>query len=65
MASVYKTLSGAEKEEKETGVQRNKQRVLILVRIHARRKPRPMLMIARVQEVLLSVTDICYRTCTR
>jgi ribosome biogenesis protein BRX1 len=30
MASVYKTLSGAEKEEKETGEKRNKQRVLIL-----------------------------------
>lgn len=65
MASVYKTLSGAEKEEKETGVQRNKQRVLILVRFHARRKPTPMLMIVRVQEVLLSVTDTCCRTCTR
>lgn len=31
MASVYKTLSGAEKEDKDVGVKRNKQRVLILV----------------------------------
>lgn len=31
MASVYKTLSGADKEEKDIGVKRNKQRVLILV----------------------------------
>jgi hypothetical protein len=65
MASVYKTLSGAEKEEKDTGERRNKQRVLILVRIHARRKLIPMLMIARVQEVLPSDTDICCKTCTR
>lgn len=31
MASVYKTLSGADKDERETGEKRNKQRVLILV----------------------------------
>ncbi|EOA89370.1 Ribosome biogenesis protein brx1 [Exserohilum turcicum] len=30
MASVYKTLSGTDKDEKDTGVKRNKQRVLIL-----------------------------------
>jgi hypothetical protein len=65
MASVYKTLSGAEKDEKETGEKRNKQRVLILVRIHAPRKVRPMLIISRVQEALPSDTDICYKTCTR
>jgi hypothetical protein len=65
MASVYKTLSGAEKEEKETGEKRNKQRVLILVRLHARRKLRPLLIKGRVQEVLPSDTDICYKTCTR
>lgn len=32
MASVYKTLSGTDHHEKETGEKRNKQRVLILVR---------------------------------
>jgi len=31
MASVYKTLSGTEKDEKEVAGKRNKQRVLILV----------------------------------
>ena len=34
MASVYKTLSGADSHEKETGEKKNKQRVLILVNIH-------------------------------
>lgn len=39
MASVYKTLSGTDKDEKDTGVKRNKQRVLILVRhLHATEK---------------------------
>ena len=31
MASVYKTLSGTDNHEKETGERKNKQRVLILV----------------------------------
>jgi hypothetical protein len=37
MASVYKTLSGADTHEKETGEKRNKQRVLILVPIAAQK----------------------------
>jgi hypothetical protein len=38
MASVYKTLSGTEKDEEKTGEKRNKQRVLILVYTTMRRK---------------------------
>jgi hypothetical protein len=40
MTSVYKTLSGTEKDEEKTGGKRNKQRVLILVYNALRSKSR-------------------------
>jgi hypothetical protein len=64
MASVYKTLSKSDNHEKEPGEKRNKQRVLILVRLSQKfacaRADK-----SRVREVSHSAIAICCRTCTR
>jgi predicted transcriptional regulator len=64
MASVYKTLSKSDSHEKEPGEKRNKQRVLILVRLsqkiaYARAEK------SRVREVSHSAIAISCRICTR
>jgi hypothetical protein len=64
MTSVYKTLSGTDKEEERTGEKRNKQRVLILVYTALQEKVRVHANVIRVQEVLLSDTDICCKIST-
>ena len=66
MASVYKTLSGTDKDQEKTGEKRNKQRVLILVHIGlCKEKVRVPTNVTRAQEVLHSDTDICCKICTR
>jgi hypothetical protein len=65
MTSVYKTLSGTDKNEEKTGEKRNKQRVLILVNTALQEKVRVHVNVIRVREVLHSDTDICCKTSTR
>lgn len=65
MAAVYKQLSGNDREEeKPTGEKRNKQRVLILVRV-APQKESSKLTTDRAREVSHSAIVTCCRTCTR
>ena len=64
MASVYKTLSGNDSHEKEPSEKRNKQRVLILVRL-AQKCDAPVLTIDdRVHEVSHLGIATCCRTST-
>lgn len=64
MAAVYKHLSGNDRdEERPTGEKRNKQRVLILVRL-APQIEAAKLILDRAREVSRSATVICCRICT-
>lgn len=65
MASVYKTVSGAEAHERDVVEKKNKQRVLILVLLRLQRQNTPILTAPRVPEVSPSATAICCRICTR